>query len=118
MDPMAEVVGENVYRTPKRTLKWSPDTPIGLDGKLERLTIDQTASPTLRGLVRHNSISIGNEYLNQEHADQGAASGGNEISLRRIVMGRRRVLDAEERLDESHKSSVLMDEEKLNKKYL
>ena len=71
--------------TPKRRLKFSPDTPQGLESKLRRLTVKQTASPTLRGDVTNGQniqISV------HEHGSIGLM----DVKLRKKVVGRRRLL--------------------------
>ena len=75
---------ENYNRTPKRSLKISPDTQIGLDSKLNRIRLDQTASPTLRGVISQGSPR--GRALTLDTPDRIS----NRLA-RKLVLGKRRL---------------------------
>ena len=75
---------ENYNRTPKRSLKISPDTQIGLDAKLNRIRLDQTASPTLRGVISQGSPR--GRALTLDTPDRIS----NKLA-RKLVLGKRRL---------------------------
>ena len=72
--------------TPKRRLKFSPDTPQGLEGKLRRLTVEQTASPTLR-----DNVTSGQDVQISVH--EPGSLGLIDVNLRKKVVGRRRLVE-------------------------
>ena len=75
-----EIETPMIMGTPKRKLKFSPQTPGGLEGKLRRISLHQTASPTLRKVVgsevgRERCLTVGSSIL---------------VESRKKVLGRRR----------------------------
>ena len=87
---------ENTPRTPKRKLRFSPNMEIGLEKKLECLSVEQWSSPTLRkrmtcgeegmevvmGVEEFRPILVGSTAL--------STSRGDGDNLRRVVLGKRR----------------------------
>jgi len=65
--------------TPKRRLKFSPDTPQGFKGKLRRLTVEQTASPTLR-----DNVTSGQDVQISVH--EPGSLGLIDVNLRKKVL--------------------------------
>ena len=108
---------ENSYMTPKRKLDMSPETPMGLQGKLERFTVDQTASPTLRKLVNFKNVTTGRmEHmpLQEQTVTVNNLEPDQETSFRRFVLGRRRILDHGAELEMTDK--VPKSEDKMKEK--
>ena len=67
-------------------LRFSPSTPVGLEAKMKRITLNQTSKPTLRGQRRHGGT------------DNRPCLGENDnilesprIEGRKILFGRRRM---------------------------
>ena len=82
-------------KTPKRKLKFSPETEVGLDQKLKHLTEDQLASPTLRKRKTWMEVDIVTSQgrtvtptLKSEAETPPIGSVGGD--LRKMVLGKRR----------------------------
>jgi len=101
--------------TPKRALKYSPDTPLGLEGKMERFSLEQTASPTIRKGV--HAGEMGRERKSEKMPTAGDNDEGlnrrNLDLLRRMAFGKRRILsnrEGEEVVDPGNGSKVSDDQ--------
>ena len=78
---------EEVNRTPKSKLQISTQTPSRLEGKLERISIDQAASPTLRKPVGSTVTPLPDlERSRCQTLDPSCSQ-----SLRKKLLGRRRI---------------------------
>ena len=81
-------------RTPKRKLKFSPNMEIGLEKKLECLTMEQWSSPTLRKKMTcgEEGMEVVSLDLEPTQTNNTAPTTSKNVgsNLRRVVLGKRR----------------------------